>query len=218
MDLSKIKEKFDLEGILTLKVSGWDQKQFPLIHSEGSFESFFNLIKALEIKFVYLQEGIFSEEFFEIDPDFLNSESYDVEINLIENPELKKFAKYFGSTPYYHFLVAINNHFVDHLLMEEWFKEFCEAVQNIKENAKLSFFESIERQNENEEKLMEELNNIIKSKLNDSAFTNCKTKQVMLEYAIEKYPELSNYEENLIREAISNNYSKIKARKLLNKN
>lgn len=217
MDLSKTKEKFDLEGILTVKVSGWDQKQFPLVHAEGSFESFFTLIKALEIKVVYFQEGNFSESFFEIDSDFLNSDSYDVEIKLIENSELKKFVKYFGSTPYCHFLAPINNYFVDYLLMEEWFKEFCEAVKNIKENAKLSFFESIERQNENAEKLLEELNNIIKSKLNDAAFTNCKTKQVMLEYAIEKYPELSNYEENLIREAISNNYSKIKARKLLNK-
>lgn len=218
MELSKLKEKLDFSGILTLKISGWEQKNFPLIHSDGSFESFIALVKALEIKVIYFQEGTFSEDLFQVDSEFLNGGSYDTEINLKENPEFKKYIKYIGAIPYYHFLVPVNNHFVDHLLMEEWFKEFCESVEAVKASAKLSFFENIEKQNENEEKLIEELNAFIKSKLNDTAFTSCKTKKVMLEYAIEKYPELSNYEEGLVQEAISNNYSKIKARNLLNKN
>lgn len=217
----------DLEA-KEIKVISVGYNELKSIHLKGDLDSFVTTVKALNENVVFIQSFSFDEDdfFHEIKKPVLGEYSNppeDKEINLKQFlPELADYESYFEQTSLIIFRVFYKNQVFAYWHKAEWYEAFTELfeeAQKIFEEKENVIREQQEQQKNAAQEAADQretyLRGLLEELSTDDKFIGLKTQKSKQEYAVARYPELSQLPVHILKEDISNLNARIEARKML---
>jgi hypothetical protein len=180
---------------------------------QGTLQQFWDAAKALEAKAVLIESWKMEESDFEREDD--TGESDDDTISLLTlSPSLEKYRSFVGKE--YTFLLVTKGGAaeIELTVTESWWDEFQEKADEAYDNWAAGQNDKTEEeeavQAEANEKALKSLRGLIA----DSGFCQLRSFRSMLEYAIERIPELDDMDDYVIRPELQTLKAKIEAKGL----
>lgn len=211
-----------------IKVIPVGYNELKSIQLKGDLDSFVTTVKALNESVVFMQSFSFDEDDFlhEIKKPILGEYSdppKDNEINTKQFlPELAEYENYFEQTSLLIFRVFYKNQVFAYWHKAEWFVAFTklfEEAQKIFEEKENAIREQQEQQKNAARETADQretyLRGLLEELATDDKFIGLKTQKSKQEYAIARYPELSELSMHILKDDISTLNARIEARKML---
>lgn len=233
INTDEIVEQLQSKAITVVRLDGFDAKG-ATNYIKGDLEDFITAAKALNENVVFLSEVLLSENDFFHEPnaeilgEYEQSPVADEEepiegINLIQfSTTLGEYEEYIGQTHFLLFRLFFKNHSLSYLHYPNWIAGFNEAFDEAEK-----IFESKEKklrdQKEQEETTLKEeterretgLVQLLEALADDDKFVSLSTQKAKQEYAVARYPELTDLSPQRLKDEISNLNARIQAKKML---
>lgn len=225
VNIDEIKSDMEMRGIKIIPI-GYSKSN--AIELKGDLEDFIATVKAFGESIVFLQEFPFDSESFlhEQDEEILGEYDQPASedgINLTQFlPELENYRKYLDQTSFLIFRVFYKNHTFAYYHYAEWFeafnKLFEEAERIFEEKEKALKDEQAEQKNaarKEAEQRSDFLRGLLEELTGDDRFISLKTQKAKQEYALARYPELTELSQHNLKDEISNLNARIEAKRML---
>lgn len=189
---------------------------------QGTLDEFWVAAKALDAKVVFIEVLKMDESDFERDaseedvPRGNGSEDDEEDVIALEKvvPGIAKYRKYIGKDCSFILVTKGGAAEIGMMLTEDWWDEFLEeadkavAVWAEKQNEKFG------EQEAEEEKQQGEMLRTLRGLISDKEFCRLRTLRAMMEYAIDKHPELAELDEFVYKPELQTLKAKIEAKGL----
>lgn len=233
INTDEIVEQLQSKAITVVRLDSFDSKG-ATNYIKGGLEDFTSAAKALNENVVFLSEVLLSENDFFHEPNAEILGEYEQSsvageeepsdgINLIQfSTTLGEYKQYIGQTHFLLFRLFFKNHSLSYLHYPDWIAGFNETFDEAEEN-----FESKEKQlrdqkDQEETNLKEEtrrretgLVQLLEALADDDKFVLLSTQKAKQEYAVARYPELTDLPPQRLKDEISNLNARIQAKKML---
>lgn len=184
----------------------------------GSFEDYLAAVKALRSLVIFIETLELTEEDFiyagEDDDNFGEDEDVE-EIDLREvEPKLRNFLSRMGETGWVQLAAPMANGSLTYIIEEGWWTQLYDLIDAANESVHENRSAAQEQKDAEEEQQKNVTRNRLQSLINDADFQRLKTQKAMREYAVEKYPELMEWDNIEIKGEIQNLAARIEAKGL----
>lgn len=232
IEIDEIKNLLESSGLHVVEIDYTDLKSATYL--KGSLEDFISAAKAINETVVFLEDFPFGEDHFFYEPNgeilgeyeqamSAEDEEQNAGINLAQFlPSLEEYKSRVGQTNFASFRIFYKNHVLSYLLYADWYKEFDEefgkakAIFEEKENALKQEREREQVTSSQEaERKENELLQLLETLATDAKFVSLSTQKAKQEYALARFPELSELSPLRLKDEISNLNARIQAQKLL---
>lgn len=186
---------------------------------KGSLEDYLSAVQALKSPVVFICEFHLTEEDFiyededEDEYDDFHVGAEEIDLRKVE-PKLRSYSSKINETGWFQLASPMSNGSLTFSIKEEWWHEVYELLDETKESVKerRSAAKDEFRVNEERRKVatLKKLQNLI----GDVDFQKLKTQKAMREYALDKYPELVEWDGLELKEEIQNLAARIEAKGL----
>ncbi|HEY1772728.1 MAG TPA: hypothetical protein VGH91_06005 [Gammaproteobacteria bacterium] len=223
MNTKELSEIIRNKGFHSIRIEGEaDKDNFREENFVSDLDEFFAAAKVLEAKVIFLISSSLHKEHFlyesEFDEQFHSSDAEDEEIDLaVVRPSLLSYKKYIDKECSFVLLAKGGIADVGCYLEEDWWDAFCEECETAMEKIEEDRESAIEKMEEQRENKSKEFAKLIKGLISDSEFLRLPTQRGMKAYALEKYPELEEMDEDMFVKEIRAISDKIAAKGLRRK-
>lgn len=226
INIAEIINKIENQGIKVISIGNTHLNKVTRL--EGDLETFIQTAKAFNENVVFMQDFSFSANdfFYKSDKPILgeyetlpNEEGIDLKQFV---PLLADYESYIEQISSLFFRVFYKDQIFAYWHKAEWYESFTklfeEAQQIFEEKEQTKKNEREQQQNEEREAAERRENyllNLLEDLSTDDKFISLKTQKAKQEYALVRYPELSELSQHILKDEISNLNARIEARKIL---
>ncbi|MGH7239836.1 MAG: hypothetical protein ACREHG_07185 [Candidatus Saccharimonadales bacterium] len=185
----------------------------------GSLEDYLAAVKALQSPVIFIGTFELTERYFiyEADDNRLGEDEDDdgeeMDLRTIQ-PKLKSYSSRIGETGWFQLAAPMANGSLTFSIEEEWWTQFYEILDAAKESVQEDRSAAQEEVEAEEERQKDVARKKLQNFINNEDFRRLKTQKAMREYAIDKYPELAEWDNFELKEEIQNLAARIEAKGL----
>lgn len=215
MDVESLSKKIRATGIFPIQVAVTHHQDSDM-RVTGSLEDYLAAVQALKSPVVFIgtfelaaDDFIYDGE----DDDDLDEESEEVDLRKIE-PKLRSYSARIGETGWFQLAAPMSNGSLTFSIEEEWWTKLYELLDAAKESVQESWSAAKEELDAEEERRKSAVLKKVQSLIGDVDFQKLKTQKAMREYALEKFPDLIEWDGFELKEVIQNLAARIEAKGL----
>lgn len=217
MNIESLSQTIRAAGIFPVRVEFTHPQESDLRFS-GTLEEYLAAVQALKSPVVFVCTFELTEDSFIYEADEAESLEEDEEMEAVDlrsiEPKLRNFMTRIGETGWFLLATPLTNGNLTFDIKEEWWEQLYELLDAATESVEEDRSAAFERIKAEEEQRKRTMLKQLQSLINDTAFQRLKTQKAMREYAVERFPELMEWNSVDLKEEIQNLAARIEAKGL----
>ncbi|HTE41006.1 MAG TPA: hypothetical protein VK629_09250 [Steroidobacteraceae bacterium] len=180
----------------------------------GTLEDYAKALRALGVSVVLVETVALDDEDFYYVDDESDEDNEGARMDLRSaSPKLRSFEARIGEVGFIRFWAPSSHGDLVHEIADDWWPSFCELADTARDDIETRLSAEIEQRDIEEENQRKKGLELLGQLIEDASFQKLRTQRAMLEYALENYPDLQEWDTSDLKDEIRSLAAKLEIRR-----